>query len=251
MILIGLIIVLLVRLAENEVRNLAREFVLCNTGYELTIAGELEFKYFPSFALIFTDVRLRNQNFSQELASASELRVDLSVETVFGNEINVQELSINDLHINLFVTPEGRNIWQQKRLGNINEISEDKSPQSMNYDSVSIEKIRVLNASMDIQNANQGYRYNLSNLDLESDNTNLNGLPFEIKSSLSFLDSGMANSLPVNLQSTVTFDADLREAKVRDISFLITPMMLTGTIDVSNQNDELNYNGALQSNIST
>ena len=68
----------------------------------------------------------------------------------------------------------------------------------MNFDSVSIEKIRVLNASMDIQNANQGYRYNLSNLDLESDNTNLNGLPFEIKSSLSFLDSGMANSLPVN-----------------------------------------------------
>ena len=88
LILIGLIIVLLVRLAENEARNLAREFVLSNTGYELTIAGELEFKYFPSFGLIFTDVRLRNQNFSQELASASELRVDLSVETVFGNEIN-------------------------------------------------------------------------------------------------------------------------------------------------------------------
>ena len=248
LILIGLIIVLLVRLAKNEVRNLAHEFVLSNTSYELTIAGELEFKYFPSFGLIFTDVRLRNQNFSQELASASELGVDLSVETVFGNEINVQELSINDLHINLFVTPDGRNIWQQKRLGNINEISEDESPQGMNFDSVSIEKIRVLNASMDIQNANQGYRYNLSNLDLESDNTNLNGLPFEIKSSLSFLDSGMANSLPVNLQSTVTLDADLWEAKIRDIRFLITPMMLTGTIDVSNQNDQLIYNGALKSN---
>ena len=149
----------------------------------------------------FSDVRLRNQNFSQELASASELRVDLPAKTVFGNEINVQELSIHDLHINLFVNPDGRNIWQQKRLGNINQMSEDKIPQSMNYDLVSIEKIRVLNASMDIQNANQGYRYNLSNLDLESDNTNLNGLPFEIKSSLSFLDSGMANSLPVNLQA--------------------------------------------------
>ena len=117
LILTGLIVVLLVRLAQNEARNLAREFVLSSTGYELTIAGDLEFKYFPSFGLIFTDVRLRNQNFAQELASASELRVNLSVETVFGNEINVQELSINDLHINLFVTTDGRNIWQQKRLG--------------------------------------------------------------------------------------------------------------------------------------
>ncbi len=244
----GLIIVLLVRLAENEAKNLAREFVLSTTGYELTIAGDLEFKYFPSFGLIFSDVRLRNQNFSQELASASELRVDLPAETVFGNELNVQELRIHDLHMNLFVNPDGRNIWQQKRLGNINEISEDKIPQSMNYDSVSIEKIRVLNASMDIQNASQGYRYNLSNLNLESDNTNLNGLPFEIKSTLSFFDSGMTNSIPVDFQSTVTLDADLREAKVRDISFLITPVMLTGTIDVSNQNGELIYYGALQSN---
>ena len=64
-------------------------------------------------------------------------------------------------------------IFGNKTARNINEISEDKSPQDMNYDSVSIEKIRVLNASMDIQNANQGYRYNLSNLDFESDNTNL------------------------------------------------------------------------------
>ena len=75
---------------------------------------------------------------------------------------------------------------------------------------------------MDIQNANQGYRYNFSNLDLESDNTNLNGLPFEIKSSLSFLDSGMANSLPVNLQSTVTLDADLREARFETSDFNYT-----------------------------
>lgn len=248
LIFFGLIIVLLVRLAENEAKNLAREFVLSTTGYELTIAGDLEFKYFPSFELVFSDVRLRNQNFSQELASASEVIVDLPAETVFGNEINVQGLSIHDLHINLFVNPDGRNIWQQKRLGNINEISGDETSQSMNHDSISIEKIRVLNASMDIQNASQGYRYNLSNLDLESDNTNLNGLPFEIKSTLSFLDGGMTNSLPVNFQSTVTLDADLREAKVRDISFLITPMMLTGTIDISNQNDELMYYGALQSN---
>ena len=244
----ALIIVLIVRLAENEAKNLAREFVLSATGYELTIAGDLEFKYFPSFGLMFSDVRLQNQSFSQELASASEIRVDLPAKTMFGNEINVQKLSIKDLHVNLFVNPDGTNIWQQKRSSNINEIFEDKSPQNMNYDSVSIEKIRVLKASMDIQNASQGYRYNLSNLDLESDSTNLNGLPFKIKSTLSFLSSGVADSLPVNLQSTVSFDADLREAKFHDISFLITPMMLTGEIDVSHQNDELIYSGALQSN---
>ena len=246
--LFGLITVLLVRLAENEAKNLAREFVFSNTGYELTIAGDLEFKYFPSFGVIFSDVRVRNQNFSQELASASELRVDLTVETIFGSVIDVQELSIHDLHMNLLVNPDGENIWRQKQLDNTNEISEDETSQSINYGSVSIEKIRVLNASMDIQNASQGYRYNLSNINFESNNTNLNGLPFEIKSTFSFLDSGMTNSLPVDLQSTISLGADLREVEFRDINFLITPMILMGSIDVSNENNELIYDGAFQSN---
>ena len=248
LLLFGLMAVLLVRLAKNEAKNLAREFVLSTTGYELTIAGNLEFRYFPSFGVIFYDVRLRNQDFSQELASASELRVDLNAEQVFRSEIDVQELSIHDLHMNLFINPDGENIWQQKRLGNKNEVSEDETSLSMNYGSVLIEKIRVLNASMDIQNASQGYRYNLSNINVESNNTNLNGLPFEIKSTFNFLDSGMANSLPMGLQSTITLGEDLREAKARDISFLTTPMILTGSIDVSNQNNELFYDGAFQSN---
>ena len=247
-ILFGLLTVLLLRLAENEAKNLAREFIFSTTGYELTIAGDLEFTYFPSFGVIFSDVRVRNQNFPQELASASELKIDLTGKTVFGGEINVQELSIHDLHMNLFVNPDGENIWRQNQLSNTNEITQDRLSQSMDYSSVSIEKIRILNASMDIQDASQGYRYNLNNINFESNNTNLSGLPFEIKSTFSILDSGMADSLPIDLQSTISLDGELRELEVRDISFLVTPMMMTGSIDVSNQNNEVIYNGAFQSN---
>ena len=48
----------------------------------------------------------------------------------------------------------------------------------------------------------------------------------------------MANSLPVNLQSTITLDADLQEAKIRDIRFLITHDA-DGYDRCFNQNDQL------------
>ena len=58
----------------------------------------------------------------------------------------------------------------------------------------------------------------------------------------------MTDPLPVSLQSRITLDAKSGEAIVSDINLLISPMVVTGSIDISNLNDNLTYFGKLQSN---
>ena len=243
-----LVVVLLIRVAASETKSLVSEVVLTATGYELLIAGNVDFTFLPHFELVLNDVRLRNQNYSQELASTPRVTLRMPVSSIFSDEISVLEVNAQDLHMNILVNADGRSIWQQNLSEEPSQTTEDAIASRANYDSISVEKIRISNGSIDIQNASQGYRYNLNNLNIESDNNNLQGFPFELVSTFSFLDNKMTDPLPISLQSRITLDTKSGEAIVSDINLLISPMVVTGSIDISNLNDYLTYFGKLQSN---
>ena len=243
-----LAVILLIRVAANETKSVVSEIVFNATGYELVIAGKVDIKFFPNFELVLNDVRLRNHEYSQELASSSRITLGMPVASIFSDEINVVAVNAQDLHMNIFISADGKNIWQQELPREPNQISEDSIAPSTNYKSVSIEKIRISNGSVDIQDVNQGYRYNLANVNFESNDTNLQGFPFELVSNFNFLDNGMTDPLPISLQSRITLDANSGEVIIGNINLLISPMVITGSIDISNINDSFTYLGELQSN---
>ena len=209
--------ILLVRIAAGEARSLISEFMSTSTGYELIIAGDITIDFFPDFELTMEDVRLRNQGHSLELGSAPEVTLKLEISSIFNDEISVKEVRAQDLHINFFTDATGSNIWRLDSSEYSSQIASASESSRSNYNSVLFEKIQISNASVDIQDATQGYRYALSNLNIESDSSNLQGIPFELDSNFNFLNNGMADPLPISLQSEITFDTEHRKVAVDDI----------------------------------
>ena len=71
--------------------------VLSSTGYELTIAGDMDIAFFPSVSLTLNDVRLKNPASPQELASTTAALLQVDLRALISGEIFIRELSMDCL----------------------------------------------------------------------------------------------------------------------------------------------------------
>ena len=256
-----------------------QQAVLSSTGYELTIAGDISVDLFPPLSLTLNDVRFRNPTYNQELASTSAAVLLVDVRALLGGDLYIRELSADDFHINVYTDATGVNIWaidqsptsqdSESSLINIEEVTTETKtnvlttstetsfsssidlPNTQPNDDVfttSFEHIRIVNASIDIQDVSRGIRYSINNLDIDSSDTNIEGRPFEIDLRFDFLNNGMSEPFPMALKSIVNADIDNNNIDISQINFSITPMLVTGDIAVRNLNDNLSYEGSMSSN---
>ena len=94
--------IVLISSINSERNKLAiQEAILGWTGYELTIAGEININLFPTLGITLNDVRFRNPAFNQELASTTAAVLTIDILALLRGEIYVRELSADDFHINL------------------------------------------------------------------------------------------------------------------------------------------------------
>lgn len=266
-VLLVISVVLLLNSVNTERNKRAiQQTVLSNTGYELTIAGDMEISLYPSLGLTLNDVRLKNPDSPQELASTSAAVLQVNVPALIGGELLIEELSTDDFHINYYVDAQGQSIWNVDRAADIGigetvaaELEEtlaqaEQQVASIGADvdddtvTVSFQRLRISNGSVDIQDLSRGIRYNLNNLDLESDDTNLQGRPFDIDLNFDFLNSGMSTSTNMGLRSNIVADVNNGNISIEELNFNITPMLLRGEINFSNINDVLVFEGNLESN---
>ena len=256
-----------------------QQAVLSSTGYELTIAGDISVDLFPPLSLTLNDVRFRNPTYNQELASTSAAGRLIDVRALLGGDRYIRELSADDFHINVYTDATGVNIWaidqsptsqdSESSLINIEEVTTETKtnvlttstetsfsssidlPNTQSNDDVfttSFEHIRIVNASIDIQDVSRGIRYSINNLDIDSSDTNIEGRPFEIDLRFDFLNNGMSEPFPMALKSIVNADIDNNNIDISQINFSITPMLVTGDIAVRNLYDNLSYEGSMSSN---
>ena len=113
LILLSLIagVILLMSVNTNQNKAATQAAVLSSTGYEITIAGDIEIAFFPSFCMGLFDVRLKNPESPQELASASAAFLQLDLRALIEGKISIRELFINNVHINYFTDSVGNNNW--------------------------------------------------------------------------------------------------------------------------------------------
>ena len=256
-----------------------QQAVLSSTGYELTIAGDISVDLFPPLSLTLNDVRFRNPTYNQELASTSAAVLLIDVRALLGGDLYIRELSADDFHINVYTDATGVNIWaidqsptsqdSESSLINTEEVTTETNtnvlttstetsfsssidlPNTQSNDDVfatSFEHIRIVNASIDIQDVSRGIRYSINNLDIDSSDTNIEGRPFEIDLRFDFLNNGMSEPFPMALKSIVNADIDNNNIDISQINFSITPMLVTGDIAVRNLYDNLSYEGSMSSN---
>lgn len=219
------------------------------TGYDLIIGGDLSLDLFPTLGLSLSDVRLRNPAVPMELASSSRAVLQVPLEALLNGEIAVEEITIEDFHVNYFVNADGESIWELDSVNQQQESRPSSSTESAASENdpinLSVQRISIANASIDIQDQSQGSRFLIDQLNLESENTNVNGDPFSIEVSFDYENNGMSAPVPVNLVSDIVADLGNGQIDLQNLRFSVTPMLVSGQINLANLNDGPSYSGSL------
>jgi AsmA protein len=246
----------------NQYKSTLEQAVLDNTGYQLNIAGDLDLVFRPYFGITLNDVRLRNPNSPQELASTSAISLRADLGALIRGQLLVKEFSASDFHVNSYINSDGHSIWDltaplDRGTSNTsagNQANANRSSGASENDAesdslvVAFEQISIENASIDIQNIEQGYRYLIANLNFSSSDSNLEGRPFPIDTNFELNSNSTDESQSFGFNTTAQVDLENGTAELDEINFSLTPMLLQGGITVSGLNDAMTFNGNLQSN---
>lgn len=218
------------------------------TGYDLIIGGDLSLDLFPNIGLSLSDIRVRNPAYPQELASASSAVLKVDLASLLGGTIIVQEISAENFHANYFVQADGSNIWTIEEGGSSAPTEPDNSatPASSGgaISDFSIDRLRIANASIDIQDQSQGLRYRIDNLNLDSTDTNLAGRPFSLDLQFDYENNGMSAPIPMNFHADVTSNLNSGDVSLENVRIGVTPMLLEGTISLASLNDSPTLNAS-------
>ena len=251
--LVAIAVVLVVGLIffidTNQYRFALQQAVVNNTGFELTIAGDLELVFFPSLGLTLNDVRLRNPASPQELASTSAITLQIDPSSLINGEIKIERFSADDFHVNYIIDEAGKTLWQVE--GFEPALETDASASSASNVTASFDSIAISNASIDYQDLSSATRFSLDNVDLESTGANTDNRPFGLNLNYDFVsynaESGLASPVPMSLRSIISADLERGEIDIRDFNFTLTPVLLQGQVKIENLNTAPTISGDLKS----
>ncbi|MBC52261.1 MAG: hypothetical protein CMQ34_00335 [Gammaproteobacteria bacterium] len=217
------------------------------TGMQLRINGDIDWTFRPVFGLSINDVSLRNGATPQELASFSNVALELDIGALLSGNLAIREFVAENLHINWFVDAQGQANW----LVNVNASAAPEPTASGSTElpiDINIADIRVINASVAIRDQRNNIDTRLQNIDLSSRNTNLDNRPFPFELSMRLINELSGQDLTLNLASTARVDFNAGNVELDDLSFTLSPLVLSGDISISDFRDNLRWQTNLTSN---
>lgn len=250
--LVAIVAVLVIGLAffidTNQYKAALESAVASNSGYELTIAGDLELNLFPTMGLTLNDVRLKNAASNQELASTSAISLRVDRGSLINGEIRIEEFSTDDFHINYLIDETGKSAWEVDAP--VSETVGTESASEGSSVSASFDRIAISNASIDYQDVSQGTQYSLSNVNLESNGANFDGRPFGLNLAYDFVthstETGLVEPIPMSLRTILSANLESGSIEISEFNFTLTPLLLQGQVAISNLNDSPQISGSLR-----
>jgi AsmA protein len=232
--LVGLVYLLLSVIDPNRYRAALEQTVARQSGLQLQIAGDMAWTFRPVFGLTIQDVRLRNPDSPQELASFTTISLRVDPAGLLRNELNIEEFLAEDLHINWIVDSQGQGNWQAPRADNAPVIVESDSAELPM--AVNIRQIRFSNARLSVQNLQSGMSMSIRDINLVSRDTNMQNQPFPVTLSLNLVDDAAASNLAFSLETTATFDRSGGRLALDDLALSLSPLSLSGSLLFENLN---------------
>lgn len=219
------------------------------TELQLNIAGEIDWAFSPVFGLSISDLRLSSPGARQELASLSSIAIKIEPWALLDGRLEMQEFVADGLHINWIVDANGVSNWQ---TGDGTTTPNPAAPTASSADGTTIaaavQQITVSNASLSIQDAGRGLNTTFSNLNLSSQNTNLENRPFPFELSFSVTDNVDGQDAEVSLASTATVDFGGGNARFDNLQLKLNPLQLSGSLAAQDFRNNLTWSGSLASN---
>ena len=193
--LVGVVVILLIIATvvlpmvvdPNDYKDEISSAVAEKTGRELTIGGEIKWSVFPSIGLELSDVRLGNpEGFGEQpMLDIGEAGISVKFMPLLKRQVEVGEVSLNDVSINLSRMADGRNNWDDLGGSGAGE-STTTTDTGRGMDSFVISGIEISNAKVTLEDVDQTTE--LKAFDLKATNIEL-GKPFNLK-------GGFSMSLP-------------------------------------------------------
>jgi AsmA protein len=210
--LVGIVVTLLVVATvvlpmvvdPNDYKDEISAAVSKKTGRELTIGGEIKWSVFPSIGLELSDVSLGNpEEFGEQpMLDIGEAGISVKFLPLLKRQVEVGEVSLNDVSINLSRTADGRNNWDDLSGASGND-SATSSESGRGMSSFVVSGIEISNAKVTLDDVDQTTE--LREFDLKASNIEL-GKPFNLK-------GGFSMSLPEQqLTGDVEFGGLVRSA---------------------------------------
>ena len=249
---IALVVGLIILVDANQYKSAIESAVASNTGYKLSIAGDLALDFFPTLGLTLNDVRLKNPAHPQELASTSAVSLKIDAFALIGGKLLIQEFIADDFHVNYTIDESGISGWVLETIATENSQPANSQPASTETGSIvsaTFERISISNASIDIQDLSQNSRYSLANVDLQSSSTNIDSIPFPVDLQFDYVTysdtTGLAEPIPMGLRSIVSADLNSGIVEISEFNFRLTPMLLQGQVSITGLNDSVQATGSM------
>lgn len=223
------------------------------TGLRLNIAGEIDWAFSPVFGLSINDLRLNSPGARQELASLARIAIKVEPWALLDGRLEMQEFVADGLHINWIVDANGVSNWQTgDGTTSPDPAAATTAPTASSADDTTIaaavQQITVSNASLSIQDAGRGLNTTFSNLNLSSQNTNLENRPFPFELSFNVTDNVDGQDAEVSLASTATVDFGGGNARFDNLQLKLNPLQLSGSLAAQDFRNSLRWSGSLASN---
>ncbi len=202
----------------NDFRDEISALVEKQTGRKLQIDGEIGFSVFPWLGIELGAMQLSNAPGFGEQPFAGLERADLKIKLLplLRKEVEIRTIVLHGLDVNLARDPSGKTNWDDL-LSTGEEPAEPEaepdSPSSI-LKSLQVSGIEIRNARLSWDDRQQGVRYALRDLDLETGALNP-GQPFPLELELDAEASQPAIRARLKLSGNVTFDLE-RESYLLD-----------------------------------
>jgi len=189
--LLGVVVVLLVIVTfvlpmvidPNDYKEEISAAVSKKTGRELTIEGDIKWSVFPSIGLELNDVTLGNpEEFDgQPMLDIGEAGISVKFLPLLKREVQIGEVSMNDVSIYLSRKADGKNNWEDLTSARAGGDTAS-SGSGRGIDSFEMSGIEITNARVTLDDVDQTTE--LKEFDLKATNIKL-GRPFGLKGGFS------------------------------------------------------------------
>lgn len=167
----------------NDYKDEISEAVSKKTGRDLTIGGDIKWSVFPSLGLELSDVTLGNPSGfgEQPMLDIGEAGISVKLLPLLKRQVEVGEVSLDDVSINLRRNADGQNNWEDLSAAGAGDSS-TSSDSGRGMDSFVVSGIEISNARVTLDDVDQTTE--LKQFDLKATNIEL-GRPFNLKGGFS------------------------------------------------------------------
>ena len=217
--LIGLVLLLIVAavalpllIDPNDFRDEISALVEEQTGRNLTIEGEIGFSVFPWLGIELGKMELANAPGFGDRPFAGIERADLKIKLLplLRKQVEIKTVVLHGLDVNLARDASGKTNWEDLVSASEEPPAPAEPPQekeTATLASLQVDGIEIRNAHLSWDDRQNGVRYEVRNLNLES-GALVPGQPFPLQLEMKARASQPAIGARIRFTSRVTFDLE-------------------------------------------